>query len=287
MNIEPIADTINRFGERLLTLDLTVPRWMWPQLLTHRRASRNAQSSRAVPFEKMLEAERYTPRFTGGDARLKGMSNGDPVPPALQEWLAERIRKLENETAVALLQMQDQAELHGLHLCRGQLNRYLEPFRFIRGIVTMTVDKPGWLNLVSLRTGPGPQSETREVGERVEEIIWSSEPTPSPLHIPFDPGRGTLEERVSQSVARCARISFLLVSALRSSEAKKKSAKLREDRHWSPFEHQAFTSPRSTRPTIYETGNFVGTHWCQLRKLYDRDTNYLPADESFFPEELR
>ena len=287
MNIEPIADTVNRFGERLLTLDLTVPRWMWPQLLTHRRASRNAQSSRAVPFEKMLEAERYIPRFTGGELKLRGMSNGEPVPESFQAELADRVEILETQTKRALLEMQARAEQHGIHLCRGQLNRYLEPFRFIRGIVTMTVDKPGWLNLVSLRTGPGPQSETREVGERIEEIIESSVPTPSSLHIPYDTSRGTLEERVSQSVARCARISFLLISALRSSQANKKAAKLREDRHWSPFEHQAFTSPRSTRPTIHETGNFVGTHWCQLRKLYDRQTSDLPADETFFPEELR
>ena len=56
-----IADSKNEFGNRITTMIVTFPRFILAELNTHRMMSRNSASSRATPFEKMLEAVSNNP----------------------------------------------------------------------------------------------------------------------------------------------------------------------------------------------------------------------------------
>ena len=56
-----IADSKNEFGNRITTMIVTFPRFILAELNTHRMMSRNSASSRAIPFEKMLEAVSNNP----------------------------------------------------------------------------------------------------------------------------------------------------------------------------------------------------------------------------------
>lgn len=50
-----IADSLNEFGNRITSFIVTMPRFLLAELNTHRAFSRNSASSRAVPFNKMVE----------------------------------------------------------------------------------------------------------------------------------------------------------------------------------------------------------------------------------------
>ena len=50
-----LARSINPQGDELITYLLVYPRFIHSELMTHRMFSRNSASSRAIPFEKMVE----------------------------------------------------------------------------------------------------------------------------------------------------------------------------------------------------------------------------------------
>lgn len=51
-----VADSINPEGNRITSMLLVFPRFILPELLTHRVFSRNSASSRAIPFKKMVRS---------------------------------------------------------------------------------------------------------------------------------------------------------------------------------------------------------------------------------------
>lgn len=61
INAEIVADSINEQGNRITTMALTMPRFILAELLTHRLFSKNSASSRAIPFNKMLEKVKTDP----------------------------------------------------------------------------------------------------------------------------------------------------------------------------------------------------------------------------------
>ena len=56
-----VADSINIQGDRLTTLEVVMPRYILAEFNTHRMLSRNSASSRAIPFDKMLEMVKTNP----------------------------------------------------------------------------------------------------------------------------------------------------------------------------------------------------------------------------------
>ena len=61
ISAEFICDSINEFGNRLTTMKVTFPRFILAELNTHRMFSRNSASSRAIPFEKMVNSVMENP----------------------------------------------------------------------------------------------------------------------------------------------------------------------------------------------------------------------------------
>src|SRR5687768_3636391 len=58
-----ITDSINPSGCRLTTMEWTYPRFIHSEIMTHRKLSRNAASSRAIPLTKMIERISNNPVF--------------------------------------------------------------------------------------------------------------------------------------------------------------------------------------------------------------------------------
>ena len=56
-----VADSIYKQGQRLTTFTVVFPRFILAELNTHRMLSRNSASSRARPFQAMLNDVRKDP----------------------------------------------------------------------------------------------------------------------------------------------------------------------------------------------------------------------------------
>jgi len=63
MNIKAqvVADSLSIHGDRLTTLLITFPRFILAEVNTHRMLSKNTSSSRAIPFEKMIQSVEKDP----------------------------------------------------------------------------------------------------------------------------------------------------------------------------------------------------------------------------------
>ena len=199
-----IADSIYN-GKRLTTMEVNFHRFILPQLLTHRNFSRSFSSSRAVPIQKMIDSVRCnpaTPLLWGSNKA--GMIAGNTLPPLNQE-------SCELEWADAAIAASDSAEYlmeQGLH--KQVANRLLEPFLFVRGIVSATE----WDNFFKLRLHHAAQPEIQELARVMKEAMDGSTPTELKeglWHLPYiqEWEEMELEDAIKCSVARCARVSYL------------------------------------------------------------------------------
>ena len=77
-----IADSIAN-GHTVTTLELEYPRYIHSELMTHRVFSRNAASSRAIPFDKMLQtitSMDQTPKWTLNQKGMVGIPATTLIP---------------------------------------------------------------------------------------------------------------------------------------------------------------------------------------------------------------
>ena len=134
---EILKDSISPKGDRLITFKITFPRIILSEFNTHRMFSRNSASSRAIPFQKMVEMVEETPFFPiywGKDH--KGMQ--------AKEWIQdkEELRICRKEWGEALAKNLEIAKyLNSGRAFDGTLtkqicNRLLEPFMWHTVIIT-------------------------------------------------------------------------------------------------------------------------------------------------------
>lgn len=135
---EIVADSINTQGDRITSYILTYPRMIHAEVMTHRMFSRNAASSRAIPFAKMLKDVQEDPFIPiAWQKDHKGMQGTeyftDPqeIETCELEWMtaansaaqhAKRLNTNGNEAGITK------------QLC----NRLLEPFLWYTNLVTVT-----------------------------------------------------------------------------------------------------------------------------------------------------
>lgn len=270
-----ILDSISPGGRRLTTWELTYPRFVHAELMTHRLFSRNSASSRAIPVEKMLrqiEQDPALPVFWG--ANQKGMQAAQELSPeAIEKVKAIWLRLRDNAVAGA----REMAEL-GLHkqLC----NRPTEPWMFITVIVSATT----FDNWFHLRDHWQAQPEIAWVAKDMHHKAQESKPEQLQVgdwHLPFihhedriwaiaaaDGHHGKATELVKKvSTGRVARVSLLTHEGKRDPHedvalhdkllAGQSSG---DPLHMSPFEHVAQCLADPNQPS----GNFRG--WGQYRK---------------------
>lgn len=128
-----IADSRNEFGERITTFILTCPRIIWAELLTHRVFSRNAASSRAIPYKKLCEAvkkDTFIP--IAWQKNHKGMQ-GIEYHNEFNVKILNFLWKMSMRLTVFMSNL-----LSKFNATKQLCNRLLEPYQWYTSIVTAT-----------------------------------------------------------------------------------------------------------------------------------------------------
>lgn len=98
--VKVITHSINCFGEQLITIELTYPRIVHSEVMTHRMFSRNSASTRAISLESQLKnllSNPFVPEHFG--TNMRGMQPGLDLVGAKHDqaaiiWLQGRDRAL-------------------------------------------------------------------------------------------------------------------------------------------------------------------------------------------------
>jgi len=142
-----IADSKNQKGDRITTFILTFPRIILAELNTHRMFSRNSASSRAIPFEKMVESVERNPfipiAWQKDHKGMQGMEYHHDSNILEDIWLEARDEAIRAATSlntgVYKNNMVFKGESDYGHRVTKQLcNRLLEPFMWHTVILTAT-----------------------------------------------------------------------------------------------------------------------------------------------------
>ncbi len=272
-----LLDSVAPNGHRLTTFEVTYPRFVHCELMTHRQFSRNSSSSRAIPIAKMIDAVLEDPVFPvwWGKAQ-SGMQAHEEIDEDAQNSARRRWLLARNK---AIMSVQEMMEL-GLH--KQIPNRLLEPWMWITVIVTASE----YENFFSLRCHPDAQPEIRRIAEMMRDLYYSQEPTPVSAgfwHLPLTgfSGDEALDADALRkvSVARCARVSYLTHEGKRDVGADLALYdRLVSSGHMSPSEHQgcAMGAQWWTESPML-CGNFKG--WIQHRKLLPGECrSYRPSE---------
>lgn len=260
-----IADSLNESGDRCTSFVCTFPRYILAEVNTHRALSRNSASSRAIPFEKMLQLVRENPFvpimwmkdhkgmqgtefYTEQEVKDRGL---------IESWLEAR-----DEAVLVAYTLNDK------DVTKQMVNRLLEPFMWHTAIITAT----DWDNFYSLRANAAADIHFETLANQMLNCMNLSTPVQlhsGEWHCPF--GDSFDKERIAKMVdididtrikiatARCARVSYNNFEGKDDYEADVKLYNtLLEAGHMSPFEHCAKAS------TSKSFGNFTG--FIQLRK---------------------
>lgn len=261
------CDSVGENGARLTTIVGTLPRFMLPELNTHRVFSRNSASSRAIPIAKLIERVKLNPVVPVEFGSNKpGMQAGaeDPIvaKSAMEVWLAAR------DMAVEHAEMMEHMGVH-----KQVTNRLLEPFMWHEVVLTGTE----WDGFFEQRISELAQPEIRVFAEAVKEAMDSSEPEEvgdDGWHLPFlqaDEKDLSHTVKVAVSIARCARVSYLNHDGVRDiAKDIDLFTKLvtATPPHASPLEHAAMWTPAKTPATAYR--NFT-RGWVQMRAILEDD----------------
>lgn len=251
---------------RLTTFILKYPRFIHAELMTHRMFSRNASSSRAIPFEKQMAAIRTDmAKPIAFLANQKGMQGGE----ALSAWRQKACFATWRAAGLVALGFAKVLAWLGAH--KQYVNRLVEPFAHITVVLTGTDE--AFANWFALRAHPDAQPEIQALAYRMRELYLRSEPVKVPSgfwHLPFvdvpvgDPKKIDWVPLIKRSVACCARTSYNNHDGTAPDLVK--DSKLHDDlvgsqpMHASPSEHQAM----ACRQMRYRSGNLHG--WMQYRK---------------------
>lgn len=287
MSIEAkvIAHSSTSNSPDLITLQLRYPRFIHSEFMTHRVFSRNASSSRAIPIERMIQDVIDDPAMpVAWGSNKPGMQAGDECTntvavPAFslpkQDWTTTHFKReyaWKHACDAAIQHAKGFAEA-GYH--KQIVNRLLEPFAHISGVVTATE----WQNFFDLRCHPDADPTMRALAEAMRDAILTSFAEvlhPGDWHIPYvtheemvlliDERGMNYEDLAMISAARCARVSYLRHDGKQPSveDDLTLAKRLLASKHMSPFEHQARATGDEGTALC---GNFTG--WDQHRKMLE------------------
>jgi len=225
-------------GRRLTTMKLRYPRFIHSEFMTHRVFSRNAASSRAIPFKTQMRATmKDIASFVHWGKNQPGMQAREE----LDGWALWFAQLIWYATFWLVLGMSKLMALTGVH--KQVINRMLEPWTHISVLVTATE----WDNFFKLRLHEDAQPEIQALARKMELELGLSKPVRRKYHLPyitaFEREHSGLDITALMlvSAARCARLSYTTHgTVMKDIGADVKLAdRLQKSEHWSPFEHQA------------------------------------------------
>lgn len=267
-----LADSKHPNGSRLVTMELTYPRCIHAEFMTHRQFSRNAASSRAIPITRMIkdvEENPFIPKVWGiNKSGMQSEELHEDPDTCKTSWLEAR------DAALFYAKELNEANLH-----KQIVNRILEPWMWITVIAT-GVDH-AWENFFKLRCDEYAEPHIQHIAYMIRDAYDANIPNIYALHIDDDtstnnyhlplygfPGDEALSTKDAKkvSVARCARVSYLTHDGIRDVQADiALYDRIEGPGHWSPFEHVAKANMDGTG-----TSNF-GPYWDQFRKDFSKE----------------
>lgn len=293
-----ITDSISLSSHRLTTFEITYPKFVHNELMTHRMFSRNTASSRAIPYKKTRDqvmTDPVLPVWWGkNQAGMQAKEELDEVTRghAEYQWLVARDEAIFRAD-----------ELNRLGAHKQIVNRVIEPWMWITAIVTST----NYDNFFHLRCHSEAQPEIQKIAFMMRDLYYNHCPNmlfEGQWHLPyildddihevsFTSGVTLKDAFISQSqalrdineilckisTARCGRVSYLTQNGVRDHrEDIGLFAKLKTSGHWSPFEHVATPMSELKGDDVrvnWQSGNFTG--WHQFRKEFPTEycTNYV------------
>ena len=228
-----LADSVNETGNRLVTYELTYPRIIHSEILTHKMLCSNSASSRAIPFTKMAEQLTAQPvRFGQAnpgmqdkgyehDALVDGRIIYGPSGEYTECWEAEEAWEEAKKDALFWSEAFYKSKYH-----KQVYNRLTEPFQMMKTVISGTE----WDNFFWLRNHDAADPTLHELAKCMWEAREKSVPQvlkAGEWHLPYvdqvrmsdgaqefftvipnDTLALTLEEAIKVSAARCAAVSF-------------------------------------------------------------------------------
>lgn len=270
VNARILLDSVAPHGQRLTTMEFTMPRFVLAELNTHRAFSRNTASSRAIPTHRFVEQVTQRPVVPVHWGRnRRGMQAVEELcaeesAVARQVWLEAR------DAAVTFAQ-----RLAALGVHKQVTNRVLEPWMEVKVIVSATE----WRNFFFLRNHRDAQPEIQALARQAQGLYDMSEQVqeldPGEWHMPLLDTLTSCDktpvDRKAISVGRCARVSYMThdglvdpVADIALHDRLLKPGQTGEPQHLSPFEHVA--TPHADKD--HRGGNFHG--WIQYRQEIER-----------------
>ena len=293
LNVKIIADSISTYSKvRITTFELEYHRFILSEVNTHRLFSRNSASSRAIPVPKMLEIVRTDPAiplfFGKNRPGMQAIEEVDSPDEAEAVW-----RRMAQQAADGV------EELHNLGVHKQIANRPLEPYQYIRTVLTAT-DFNNWY---WLRDHTDAQPEIQAPARLMLAAHEKSKPqrlNPGEWHVPyvncrinketnaqmfFDENnkRVSLHEALMISASCCAQVSYRKTDgSLEKAETVYKRLVESKPCHASPTEHQAMVigddraipgiTHYNTRDMSPGSGNL--RWWLQYRQLIKDNVRY-------------
>jgi thymidylate synthase ThyX len=235
---EIILDSVSPNGNRITSFCLTYPRFIHAEVMTHRITSKNCASSRAIPFNKMVEDILKEPAsFVWWGKNQPGMQAREELSPENIEvckkiWLEALDDSIKHANKLAAL---------GLH--KQNVNRLLEPWFHMRTILTATELE----NMLNLRRHKDAQPEFHALADCIYDTMQNSKPNllnVGEWHLPYireEEKSLDIELLKKISTARCCRVSYMNHDGSVSPVEKDISLHdtLISGGHMSPLEHAA------------------------------------------------
>jgi hypothetical protein len=145
INAKIVAHSVNEQGDELISVLATFPRIILAEVNTHRMLSKNTSSSRAIPFNKMVESivnDPFIPiawqKTHSGMQGTEYWEDSGSLNSIEEDWLKAR-----NEAIIAAISMDRGG------VTKQLANRLLEPFMWTTMVITGP--KSGWDNFFKLR----------------------------------------------------------------------------------------------------------------------------------------
>lgn len=200
-------------GEEIVTFLIDFPRFILAEVNTHRNFSRNGASSRAIPVAKSIEtlfANPFTPIHFGQNKA--GMTADQEVDEHSKKH-AQDVWSTARKQASVIAE-----DLHRLGIHKQVTNRVLEPFSYMRMVVTATE----WDNFFWLRLHEDADPHINELARVMLFALQESVPTAlqhGDYHVPFfsngywtpeiESCYGvTAQQAVEHSMSCCAQTSY-------------------------------------------------------------------------------
>lgn len=273
-------------GEELITMELEFHRFILSELNTHRSFSRNAQSSRAVPIEKMIEQVKNDPampvHWGKNQAGMVAESELD-----INTWVMD-VNYMDGTYQSTLTQAWQNAAIvaantavmfnnAGVH--KQLVNRLLEPFMKTKGVITATKD--AYDAFFKLRCHYAAQPEIKLLAERMRDALNNSNPEAlryGEYHLPYIDNVNEMltEEAIKISCSCTAQVSYR-----RLDDSLDKALKVydmlnlpvggvypEDPPHYSPTEHIAKVV-EDYKHESYMCGNFHSGVFWQYRKALE------------------